>query len=259
MSFDELLTARRTGAGAYVADIPDGWQQGRGAFGGLSLGIMVRALEDTAGPERPLRTVSAQLLAPVLPGEVTLAVEKLREGNAVSTLRITMTQNGEVVAHGVGVHGGARPSGPSWQRVEPPSPLPWRELTPMTGPSPPAPVFTQHFEVRTVASLPFMGGTATIDGWVRPRAAASRRDAAWVAAVADAWWPVVVVEMTTPRPIGTITFGLQLFGVEPDDAPLRYRATAPAAADGYITELSELWTEDGRLVAMNQQVIAVIK
>jgi hypothetical protein len=78
--------------------------------------------------------------------------------------------------------------------------------------------------------------------------------------MADAWWPVVVVEMTEPRPIATVTFGLQLFiDAPPGDAPLYHRATAPAADDGYCTEFLELWTEDGQLVALNQQVIAILK
>ena len=38
-SFDEATTVRHVGAGEYAGDVPDGWQQGRGAWGGLACGI----------------------------------------------------------------------------------------------------------------------------------------------------------------------------------------------------------------------------
>ena len=208
-----------------------------------------------------MRAFDAQLLAPVVPGPVELTITPLREGNAVSTLRCEARQGGAVVAHAVAVCAASRPDAPRWQRVAPPQPRPWRDDAPLIMPIPPAPVFTQHFEYRTATAFPY-GGTegVPVEGWIGPRAPTRIRDAGFVAALADAWWPVVVVEMAVPRPIGTVTFGLEIFLADlPADAPLYHRATTPAAADGYVTELRELWTEDGRLVAMNQQVIAVLR
>ena len=49
-----------------------------------------------------------------------------------------------------------------------------------------------------------------------------------------------------------------LDGLDPM-APLLYRATAPVCADGYCLETRELWGEDGRLVATNQQTFAIIQ
>lgn len=259
-SFDEILAPRKGGAG-FVLDVPDGWQQGRGAFGGLTLGAMARAISASVAAERPLRALDAQLLAPVLPGPLELVVTPLREGNAVSTLRVEARQEGAVVGHAVGVCAAARASAPGWTRLAPPVMTPWRDDPPMTMPSPPAPVFTQHFEYRTAGGFPYAASVGRpVEGWVRPRVPARRHDAAYVAALADAWWPVVVVEMQTPRPIATVTFGLQILTTDlPEGAPLYHRAVSPAAADGYSTELRELWTEDGRLVSLNQQVIAIIK
>lgn len=259
-SLDDILTPRPEG-GALVIDVPDGWQQGRGAFGGLALGAMARAIAAGVAADRPLRALDAQLLAPVLPGRLELHVTPLREGNAVSTLRVEARQEGAVVGHAVGVCAAARPTAPAWTRLPPPEPPPWRDDPPLVMPIPPAPVFTQHFEYRTGHGRPFAGGSGRpVEGWVRPRVPPRRRDAALVAALADAWWPVVVVEMATPRPVATVTFGLQVLTTDlPEGAPLFHRATAPAAADGYSTELRELWTEDGRLVSLNQQVIAVIR
>ena len=42
------------------------------------------------------------------------------------------------------------------------------------------------------------------------------------------------------------------------EAPLFYRATDVSIRGGYAVEFRELWAPDGRLVALNQQTIALI-
>jgi hypothetical protein len=98
-------------------------------------------------------------------------------------------------------------------------------------------------------------------GWVRPREPGAARDAAFVAAMIDAWWPAVLARAKTFRPLATIGFTLELVDDPRDlgDAPLLYRGTVPIAGDGYFLETRELWTEDGRLLALNHQTFAVIK
>ncbi len=99
-------------------------------------------------------------------------------------------------------------------------------------------------------------------GWVRPRDPGPRRDAAYIAATIDAWWPVLFIRLSARRPMATIAFTLDIVagldGLDPD-APLLYRATAPVCADGYYLETRELWGADGRLVAINHQTLAIIQ
>ena len=61
--------------------------------------------------------------------------------------------------------------------------------------------------------------------------------------------------------MSTIAFKLDIVGDLaglPLDAPLCYRGTSPACADGYFVELRELWGDDGRLLAVNQQTFVLI-
>lgn len=106
------------------------------------------------------------------------------------------------------------------------------------------------------------GSTAPLLGWIRPRNPGATRDAAYLAAVIDAWWPVAFVRLGEICPMATIAFTLdivgELDGLDPM-APLGYRASAPVCADGYCLETRELWGEDGRLVAINQQTFAIIQ
>jgi len=256
LPLDELLASSST-----VLAVPDTWQQGRGAFGGFVTGAMVRALEASA-PDRPLRSLTAELCGPLVAGEADVAIEVLRAGNAVTTSAIRFVQHGEVQAHGVGVLGKERTRAHD-RAVDRAPVLPtWRDVpvAPLGGPSF-APSFAQHFEMRIVRGVPFAGAAdAVIEGWVRPLRPGKRRDAAYLAACIDCYYPTLFVIEKAPRPMATIAFTFQPFPFAGDpDAPLAYRARLVAADAGYAVEFRELWSAGGQLLALNQQTFAVIK
>lgn len=66
-AFDVVSAVWRQGEFDFEANFPDGWQQGRGLFGGLVTAALVRALEATAGG-RVLRSLTSELCGPVRPG-----------------------------------------------------------------------------------------------------------------------------------------------------------------------------------------------
>ena len=268
--FSALVTPSRLGPGVFRADVPDGWQQGRGAFGGLVIGNLVSAIvaSDVADPAegarpRTLRSLTAELCGPVPVGESTIRVECLRAGTGVTTLAARLEHEGEVLAHAVGVLGRRRAEGTDFCDVPRPTMPPWREVEPVPLRAPFAPTFAQFFEFRPLGALAFSGGAdAVTSGWVRPLDPGPVRGVAYVAALVDAWWPAMLTRFTEPRPIGTIAFTLELLddlaGLDAE-APLFHSARVIAARGGYMVELRELWGEDGRLVALNQQTIAIIK
>jgi acyl-CoA thioesterase len=43
--FDRATAIRTLSSGIFEGEVPDGWQQGRGAFGGLVFGLLARAME----------------------------------------------------------------------------------------------------------------------------------------------------------------------------------------------------------------------
>lgn len=262
-SLSDASTPRRAGDDFHL-DVPPGWRQGRGAYGGLSIAAAVRAIEArVADPRRKVRSVTAELTAPVEVGPAELAVEVLRAGSSVTVARAALRQAGETRAHAVAVLAAPRPSTEAlaWRALEPPRAPPWREVAPAPLTSPPAPEFTQHFEFRIIEGMPLSGGDARCVGWVRPRAPGAPRDAGHIAALADAWFPALLVRARAMRPTATIAYTLDILGdldgLDPE-APLLHRGTVPVCADGYFIETRELWGEDGRLVAINQQTFAII-
>lgn len=228
------------------------------------LASLTRAIERFEGaPERTLRSLTGALCGPVVTGEAEILVERLRAGSGVSTVAARVVQQGEVQAHAVAILGKTRPVDLRWNELSAPQIPSWRgmEAAPM-GP-PMTPVFFQNFEVRSTGPLPWtQGPEAVAEGWVRPRSPGPARDAAYLVGMADVWWPALFARIDAPRPIATIAYTLQrigdLEGLDPD-APLKYRARVVSVGDGYATEMRELWGEDDRLLALNQQTIAVIR
>jgi acyl-CoA thioesterase len=252
----------------YQLAVTPGWRQGRGAYGGLCVASLVRALEDRIGdPARKLRSLTAELPGPVEAGTADITVDILRAGSSVTTARASLAQNGEVKTHAVGVFAASRRSAGdlAWQELERPQAPGWADVPAMPptsskGPFGP-PEFTQHFEYRVVEGIPLSGKPARTLGWVRAREPGDLRDGAFLAATIDAWWPAAMVRMPQIRPLATITYTLELVrdldGLDPA-APLLYRGTVPVFGDGYFLETRELWGEDGRLLALNHQTFAVI-
>lgn len=260
-ALDTLSTPLRVAEDRFTIDIPDGWQQGRGAFGGLVIANLARAIEMTV-PLWPIRSISAALPAPVLPGAAEIVVESLRSGSGTSVVAARLLQSGMTCAHAVATLGRPRAAEidvpaalvvpPAWQSV------PIVSIGPPIGPP-----FSRYFEIRPTGSTPFAGAAeARTTGWVRPRVPGAYRGAGYLSALADVYWPAALVHLSVPRLAATVAFNLQIVGtfdgLDPD-APLYHEGSAPAQHDGYLVDLRSLRGSDGRLLALNQQTFAVIR
>ena len=261
---EEASRVRSLREGVFEVSIRDGWQQGRGAFGGLTIAAMVRAIEaDARAQDRALRSITVALPGPAMLGEHEIQVEHLRIGSGQSSIAARMGQGGEVSGTCVAVLGRARtgslPAFCELQRPEMPS---WRTLSPVTTAG--GPTFTQYFEYRLNDFIPFSGSsTARTLGWVRPKQCGDAiSPAAFLAAMSDTWWPTLYTRGTQPMAVATVAFTLQILAAqEPIDpaVPLAFRGHGWVLHEGYCVEQRELWSEDGQLLALNQQTFAIIK
>lgn len=258
----DLLTAvEPLGPGRLRAVLPPDWMQGRGLFGGIIAATLVRALEQSC-PDRGLRNLAMEIPVPVSPGEVTLELEVLREGNAVNTTAVRLIQDGELRAHAVGILGRTRMSDRDGLDMTPPAPRPWREVEVVPVQAPLAPEFTQFFEYRLTGPFPFTATEPVVEGWVKPKIAGTQRDVAYLAACIDSYWPAHLSREAGYRPMATASFNFQprphFEGLDPE-APFFYRARVLGTDGGYSIEFREIWGEDGRLLALNQQTFVIIK
>jgi acyl-CoA thioesterase len=262
-TFEAATAIAATAPGRYAVAIPDGWQQGRGAFGGLVLGMLLRAIEHAAAGDagRRTRTLLGDLVGPALPGAAEIRVELLRRGANQSNLRADLVQGGDTVAYASAVLSTPRPVGlPGFApRVEPPAFDTAVALVMRPG----APTFTQHLEYRLTGSAPWTAAaTPDTAGWVRFREPPRAVDAPLLIALLDAFWPAYFSTVPAPRPIATVSFAAQIAcdprALDPA-APLFYRARTVNDHDGFQLELRELFDPSGAVVAMNQQTFAILK
>ncbi len=274
-SWTELLP-RQTDERTWLWDVPDGWQQGRGAWGGLVVAAMLSpATAGSSTPSLPVRSLTAQILAPVPLGEVLITTRELRRGSATSTMAVELAAslNAPVLAHAVVVQGAPRAphvgaDGPDWQILTPPELPAWQGVPVVPVMPPMGPVFSQHLEYRPVLGVPGSGHpSGECLGWVRPDpqgalVAGDRFDERLLMAMIDAWWPASLAKSAQVRPLATIAFTAELT-VDPSTLPvaepLFHRGRLIAARQGYAVETRELWSAEGVLVAHNTQTVAIIK
>jgi len=261
--FETATAVERVGEHTFRSIVPDGWQQGRGAFGGLVLGTLLRAmLRCEPHPERAARTLAGDICGPVLPGPTEIHVRVLRRGSNQSNLAAELTQGGAILAIATAVLSRPRSSPRQLTRATPPSPEDWQSVPLLPIAPPIAPTFSQHYEYRSTGPFPFAGHPVPeTAGWIREQVLPSQLDAPALIGRLDAWWPTLFIIESGPRPCSTVQFTAELL-VDPasldPSLPLRYRAEMVSLREGFFLEARELWHGE-ELVAMNQQTFVVIK
>jgi len=264
-SLENALQIAQVDSGLFTKTFPDGWQQGRGAFGGIVLGSIARAMDACEGDAgRILSSFTGEIFAPVLPIETAIKVEPLKIGSGVSTYRATLSQKGEPLAVATGVFGKHRIEMGGWSDLPPPPMAPVAADLPSLPIAPPfGPDFARAFDFRSAGPLPFAGGKEQVAyGWVCAKSPAAKMGGAELIAMADTFWPSSFATASAPRPMATIAFTFQHFPpatqLDPRE-PLFYRAKTVAGLSGYLSEIRELWSPKGELVAINPQTFVCIK
>jgi hypothetical protein len=259
------LTPHHPGNDSFTWEVPDGWQQGRGSWGGLPVGAMLAAVAHReADPRRTIRSISAQLIGPAVVGRHPVTVTAVRTGKAMTTWVVEIRgDDGAMIALATVLTGAPRGTlsqdvESTWCAMESPAAPTWRDVLPVPTP-PPFPTFTQHCEYRVISGTPMQGGRAETLGWIGYREP-TEWTAASLIALADAWYTVTMVGLQQMIPVATINFSANLL-IDPAELPagepLLHHAVVSGVHDGYASEHRRLWTADGRLAVDNLQSVAV--
>jgi acyl-CoA thioesterase len=247
--------------------IDPSWYQGRGAFGGLlaalSLGSMRARVADEA---RTPRSLTVQFCAPAREGPFEITTELLRVGGRITSATARLVQEGKTTTFATASFCRAREpeAAPRYLAAEMPDVERPSALHAVRADLPGAPAFFAHVEARFCGPvMPFSGATlASVAAWVRLREPAPY-DAGVAALLIDALPPAVTSTFTSPRPLVSVDFRIDLLetfplaGLAADDS-LLVSITSRWADDGYVEELRDLWTSDGRLVAQCRQLLALL-
>lgn len=260
MNYTDLLrTLEADGNGATLDLTPD-WLQGRTAYGGWQAALALLAMRRVVGEAIPLRSLQANFIAPVPPGRVTARAELLRQGKSAAQLEARIVIDGQTAFTALGIFGAPRDSTiverPRAPLVRPAGECPALPFIPGV-----IPEFQRHFDMRWASGgLPFSGGAhdnASIH--VRYCDVPMASEAHLVCA-ADAIPPSAIAMYRAPTPVSSMNWTLEMVRPLADaarDGWLRFDASLTAAGEGYGFETASIWSDDGELVALSRQCVAL--
>jgi acyl-CoA thioesterase len=252
------------GEGRYRSRFDAPWYQGRGAYGGVVAGQILRAMEQlVADPSRPLRSFTVHFCAPATEGEAEVRVRIERSGKIVTHATARTENAAGVVAVATATFGTPRPTTPRYLDAKRPvAPLP--SEVGVVPEDVPMPTFCQFFEYRfCVGSVPYSASEPRLGGWIRPKGDPLPLDTALCVGLLDAYPPSILGSLSEPRPVASVDFTVHFFQAlpRPDDRPgAHYLRTGVSrwAGEGFAEDLQELWTEEGEMIAQCRQCIAVL-
>jgi len=263
-SFAEVSAVVHEEGGAFSAEVCESWFQGPGAYGGLTMALLVRGAEALARG-RPLRALQATFCAPLRAGEVAGRAREVRRGGRVSYVAAELLQGGSVAASALLTFAKDRPGDEDYDHVPAHGVAPAAEC-PRWPRREGFPVFTNHLEYRQgLGSAPVSGatGAAEIGGWVRMLEPPAW-DASYVLALLDAWPPAFYPRLAKVRPAGSVTISAELHhqgALEQLDAhdPLLVTNRSSLMRAGYASEENWVYAPDGQLLAHGSQLVALIR
>ncbi len=242
--------------------ISEDWAQGRSTFGGLVGAFVLQAMQKHIGGERLLLDFSASFVAPVFPDKMQIQVSTLREGGSVTQLTGQALQNGEVKFIMLATFGVARASAIAHTAARMPQ-VPERSKCQKLPFLPNVtPEFIKHFDMYIAwGGQPFSGTPSEVfGGWVRLAEPEPEITLPHVLGYIDAWPPATLPWPTAPCPASSLSWSVQFMHPMPAVSPkdyCAYQARLDFSRDGYGFTRAHLWNEQGELLAISQQTIAV--
>lgn len=258
MNFSEVLRNARSETDT---TIPEGWMQGRAAFGGLAAALVYEAIAEQSG-DAPMRSLTISFVAPAKNGKLDLRAHVLRRGRSVTQIEGHGSQDGQVVTAALASFGHPRQSSIQIELPRAPVFTPPEECEAIPDIEGITPEFARHFDYRIAqGGLPYSGiGDTRFGGWVRFRNCDEQITVSHLLALIDAWPPAVLQMLKELAPASSLTWTLEL--MEPLSQCRasdwwQYQADIEQAGDGYAVIQARIWDTEGRPVALSRQTVTV--
>lgn len=255
MPIRDILASAEPIANGFRVAIPQGWLQGRTAFGGLSAALALHAAQRIEADLPPLRSAQISFIGP-LAGPVTVSATKLRRGRTAAFIQCDIVSDAGLGFRAIFVFMADLPSrialgGALHSTVAPPPP----DATLYTGPET---FFTGNFDFQ---DLPEQApGAAEWLRWARLRDAAGIDPMVEVLAIGDALPPAAFKLLGKDyAPISSLTWIVNLLTPAPATREGWWLLSARSdhAVNGGSSQTMLLWNADGVAVAQGMQSVAI--
>jgi acyl-CoA thioesterase II len=261
MHFDQIL--QQIDDGQSRLSLPDSWAQGRTLFGGVVAGALYQAIKVKAGSDRVLRSLNTHFIGPITPDQdFDIQVEIIREGKNVTVAEARAVQKGNIAATVVAIFGTSRDSkivvehNTTHEMAVPKKPKSFLNIPKVT------PKFFKNMELFIdQGSLPFTKSKKShYHGWMRFKQTPQAVTDAHIICLVDAWPPTVLQMAFGPKPASTVSWNLELIHPHQEIKAgdwLAYQADTRQAYGGYAHTEANVWNQQGELVAISRQLVAV--
>lgn len=240
-------------AGGWRGTVPDGWLQGRTAYGGFSAALALHAAMQSDVDLPPLRSALVAFIGP-LSGAVTIRAQRLRRGRNAAFVQADVESEAGLGLRATFVFMGTVASALDHRSGRAPAlALPGPDDRILRGH--PAIAFSQNFELvegQDAAPSEWLR-------WVRLKDRDGLDPMVELMAVADCLPPAALKLLGRPAPVSSMTWQLNLLGDAPatGDGWWLLRATTDYARAGNSSQQMGIWAADGTPVAEQMQSVAV--
>lgn len=257
--YDDQTAVRATTPGRYAAELHDGWRVGGGVNGGYLLGVLGRALRESAPSTPDPLVVSAYFVGPSFAGSATVRTRVVRQGRSTATLAADLEQDGEPRITALATYGRLAdlPGDVGTTATEP-------ELPPREDCLPTAMAPDDFRRVAPMVDRMELLLDPASAGWAVGEPSGRGRLQGWFRLPGREPDPISLLTVVDSLP--PVTFDLGRLGWAPTveltahvravPAPgwLKVRITTDNVAGGMFEEDCEVWDSAGRLVAQSRQL-----
>lgn len=263
MHIDKALAQLAEKQDVYSVNLDKTWGQGRTTYGGMSAGLIYKAIENEIEDERMIRSFHCNFIGPLdfeQPIEVSARV--IRTGKNVTQLVGEASQNGKVATMAQACFGHSRESKLDLRnnhRHDMPKPKKAKFI-----PQIPkiVPKFLQHFELSLEKGALALAGNKDADlfGWSRFKQPPSEMTMAHLITMMDCWPPTMLQMLRLPAAASTMSWNLEFIHPEialDTDGWMASQCSAHHIQDGYGHEEGSFWDKNGNLIAISRQVVTI--
>jgi len=252
--FASLLAAARQPDGTLRTDVPDGWRQGRTAFGGFSSAMAYHAARAAEPDLPPLRSAQIAFAGPA-GASLDASAAVLRRGRSSAFVEARLHSEGQLALLGTFLFLAGRPSpahiaGPAM----PDAPQPEEAAPAMRGKGS---GFTGRMEYRHALG-PDARGAPLLMRWVRLHEREGLDAITELFLIGDALPPGIAPALPAP-PIGSSanwTVNLHDPGIDPLDGWWLVRTEAVSASAGISVQHMAVWNRAGTPAVSATQIVS---